>query len=148
MAIRLDVWSIADDARADITKRTFQALISNTLRAVTVVDSYGIDAPLSRIEIAKVSRLLTNPLIEASTTGRFIPKSFSWAIEVGFLPGVTDNVGHTVAETIEDGLGKKLPKSASVYSSRVFYLDGKLSRHDAETIAAGIHNPLIQKAST
>src|SRR3989338_3252262 len=98
MAIRLDVWSIADDARADITKRTFQALISNTLRAVTVVDSYGIDAPLSRIEIAKVSRLLTNPLIEASTTGRFIPKSFSWAIEVGFLPGVTDNVGHTVAE--------------------------------------------------
>jgi len=146
MALRLDVRSITQDARGDIKKRAFQSLISNTIRAVTVVDSYSIDASLSATEFKKSAELLTNPLIEAFTKGRFIPKSFAWAIEVGFLPGVTDNVGHTATETVEDGLGKKLPKGGRVYSSQVFYLAGKLSRKDAEIIAAEIHNPLIQKA--
>lgn len=147
MAIRLDVRSTTNDARGEIKKHAFEKLINGkSVHSVTVVDSYIVDAPLSHAECAKAAKLLTNPLIEASVKGRFVPPRFSWAIEVGYLPGVTDNIGHTATETIEDGLGKKFKKGERVYSARVFYIDGKLLRTDAEVIASAIHNPLIQKA--
>ena len=43
-----------------------------------------------------------------------------WRIEVGFLPGVTDNVGHTASEAVKDRLGKEL----EIYHSTVYAIKG------------------------
>ena len=43
--------------------------------------------------------------------------SFDYAIEVGFLPGVTDNVGATARQTIEDFFSLKFAEGQSVASS-------------------------------
>jgi len=46
---------------------------------------------------------------------------FSWLIEVGFKPGVTDNVGATAKRACEDILGTSLN---GVYFSRQYLLEG------------------------
>jgi phosphoribosylformylglycinamidine synthase len=68
---------------------------------------------------------------------------FDWAVEIGYLPGVTDNIGHTVSELAHLTLNDNQP----VYSSQVFFLKGLLDESDVKNIAAGLHNPLIQRAS-
>ena len=68
---------------------------------------------------------------------------FDWAVEIGYLPGVTDNIGHTVQELAELTLNDNQP----VYSSQLILLKGDLAQKDVEEIAAGLHNPLIQRAS-
>jgi phosphoribosylformylglycinamidine synthase len=148
MAVRLDVRSLIHDPRGNVAKREFEPLLlKKKLRSVAVVDSYLVDAPLSKKELAVAGALLANPRTEEVIVGRYVPKVFNFALEVAYLPGVTDNAGATAKETIEDGLKRKFKAGQGVYSARVFYLTGLLSRTDAEAIAAGVHNPLIQRAS-
>ena len=61
------------------------------------------------------------------------------------MPGVTDNVGATAKETIED-TGHSFREGEHVYSSQVFFIEGKISEKEAQKIAAGLYNPLIQTA--
>src|SRR3989344_6381222 len=75
------------------------------------------------------------------------PKSFSYLIEIGFLPGVTDNVGNTARQTIEDTLGRKLKSDENIFSSRLLFLSGALTPNIAEAMARELHNPLIERAT-
>lgn len=68
--------------------------------------------------------------------------TFDWAVEIGYLPGVTDNIGHTVSELATLTLNDNQP----VYSSQILFLKGKLEESDVRKIAATLHNPLIQRA--
>ena len=67
-------------------------------------------------------------------------------MEIGFLPGVTDNVGHTAKETIVDLLHLKKDANLSVYTSRIFLISGKIKPEDAKKIASSFHNPLVERA--
>ncbi len=80
---------------------------------------YTIDENISGKELKRCEALLCNPLIEQVIS----PKSpFT---EIGFLPGVTDNVGNTASEM----LGHK------VYFSQLYFGD------------VPSYNPLIQRSS-
>src|SRR3989344_6439339 len=87
----------------------------------TKASVYTIDAHLSAKEIKRCEALLCNPLIEAIS---YKLKAKSWT-EIGFLPGVTDNVGNTATEI----LGHR------TYSSTVYFKNPPA------------FNPLIQRAS-
>ena len=65
----------------------------------------------------------------------------SWRIEVGMLPGVTDNIGKTASEAVRDRLGKDIV----VYYSRMYALDGAVDEFLCERVAAMLHNPLVEK---
>ena len=147
MAIRIDVVPTIPDARAEVKKKEFQGVVGRgTIRAVHIADSYLIDTSLSVAGLQKVRLALTNPRMEESHTGRFLPKHFDWAVEIGFLPGVTDNVGTTAREMIADAAKHAFREGEQVYSSQTFFIEGDISRVHAEKIAAGLHNPLIQSA--
>lgn len=73
------------------------------------------------------------------------PEKFDWAIEVGFLPGVTDNVGTTARTMIQDALGAEFREGEQVYTSTIYYLTGNLSEDDAHKIAGSFINPIIQR---
>jgi phosphoribosylformylglycinamidine synthase len=63
-----------------------------------------------------------------------------WRIEVGMLPGVTDNVGHTATGAILDRLGREV----QVHYSRMYAVEDA----DAalcERIAAMLFNPLVER---
>jgi hypothetical protein len=63
------------------------------------------------------------------------------------LPGVTDNVGKTAKQTIEDAVGRAFDENDAVYTSTFIFLSGTISTRDAESFAHQLHNPLIERAN-
>lgn len=56
----------------------------------------------TRDELLQIGSQLMNPVVQECVVDEPTRMSFDHAIEVGFLPGVTDNVGTTARQTIED----------------------------------------------
>mgnify|MGYP001278167130 CR=1 FL=1 len=74
---------------------------------IRVIDVYTINADLSSEELELVrTELLTDPIIQESVTDQSIAQGYDYLIEVGFRPGVTDNVGKSAAEGVADTLGR------------------------------------------
>ena len=141
--------TLSEDARARRFLHTLRSLFpKSALSGVSVAVLYTIDARLSEQEIRFVAEHLANPIVEkVSINGIPRPAQYSFAIEIGFLPGVTDNVGRTVQEMIEDSTGRKFAAHEHVYSSYVLFLSGSVSREAAEKMSQELFNPLIERAS-
>lgn len=110
------------------------------------VDVYTIDAALSKEQLNFLAQnLFIDPIIQEFKIDKSPARDFDWLIEIGFKPGVTDNVGKTTKEAIEDILKEKL--KGQVYTSKKYLLKGeKLSRGDMEKIAQELlANELIQQ---
>ncbi len=73
---------------------------------------------------------------------------FDYAIEVGFLPGVTDNVGTTARQTVEDYLGVPFCEGEMVASSVLYLIRGRLAPDALSQLASTLANPLINRVST
>ncbi|MBP1746183.1 MAG: phosphoribosylformylglycinamidine synthase [Deltaproteobacteria bacterium] len=73
-----------------------------------VVEAYIIDADLSNniLEILRTDAFV-DPVIQEGYVNKPVPMAGDWAIEVGFKPGVTDNVGRTAKEVIESLSGHR-----------------------------------------
>ncbi len=112
------------DSREAIYKESFNKLdISGRVSRVAIVDSYTINANISVDALTRVAHTLTNPTIETSTINTLPPiGDFSFICEIGYLPGVTDNVGHTAKEEIADVLRRKFSEGEAVYTSRLFFI--------------------------
>ncbi len=141
MSQRIEVITVSEDGRAKV----LEANIARSGKKVSakIVDVYTIENDIdSPANIQALSKSFVNPvtqkLLEHGEEG-----DFDWAVEIGYLPGVTDNIGHTVSELSALTLDDNQP----VYSSQVVYLKGSLSENDVKNIAASLHNPLIQRAA-
>lgn len=148
MATRIDVKYKIADARGAVKKRQFESLgFQGRIKSVEIRESYTIDADLKKEELKKIAMVLANPLIEEALVNKSEPpKKFNFVIEIGFLPGVTDNVGNTALETIGDLLKKKFKNNEAVYSSLLFFIDSNLKLNEIQAIAESLYNPLIQRA--
>ena len=71
--------------------------------------------------------------------------NFDYAIEVGFLPGVTDNVGNTARQTIEDYFSMKFAEGEAVYTSQLFFVCGRLPADSLQKLASTLANPLVNR---
>lgn len=111
------------------------------------VDSYLVDSRLGKGELEKLARALTNPILETYSIN-LSPKvgDFSFVVEIGYLPGVTDNIAHTVKEMAADLLKLKKDSGLEVYTSKIFLITGKHTKEEVEKIALEMYNPLIEKA--
>ncbi|MGH9856337.1 MAG: AIR synthase-related protein, partial [Acidobacteriota bacterium] len=56
------------------------------------------------------------------------------------------NVAHTAKALIEDGLQTTFTENEGIYTSHVTFIAGKITKQEAEQIAATLYNPLIQRA--
>ncbi|HUT55934.1 MAG TPA: AIR synthase-related protein [bacterium] len=134
------------DAIGAAKKRRLEQDLGIHLQAVHAVDVYTIDKDLSEEDIRKcLIELLTDPLNQESAAGRPVGQDFDWAIEIGFLPGVTDNVGNTAREAVKDLLKTGFTGDEGVYYARQYLLKGALTRERVDKIAAWLHNPLIER---
>jgi len=142
--IRIEVFSKVFDTRASVRQKNLQQL-NNKISDVQIADIYTIDKKFSKNQIDKISTAISNPVTQAVNIK---PKNkFSFAIEIGFLPGVTDNVAHTTKETITDLLKAKFSDNENVYTSQITFVDGNISKKEALQIADSLYNPLIQRMS-
>jgi len=148
MAYRIAVSSKIEDARAEHLLRNLKALFPRSaLTGASYVQAYTVDADLTPAELQKAALRLTHPVTEIYSIDKVAtPSGCSHAIEIGYLPGVTDNVGRTARQTIEDCLGRGLGK-AEVYSSYFLLLVGTVSAQEAQAMARELHNPLIERAN-
>lgn len=113
-----------------------------------VIDIYTISThsrDFTPEELREIGSKLINPVVQTFTVDKATIAHFDTAIEVGFLPGVTDNVGTTARQTIEDFTKRKFEPGEAVYSSQMYFVCGRLSPTNAENLAATLANPLINR---
>lgn len=149
MIRRIAVSQKTGDARARHYLDTLKTAQGGAaLSRVLAVSAYSTDAKLSAGELVKAAASLTNPLIEEYTIDK-VPTSerFAFVLEIGYLPGVTDNIGTTAKESIEDAIGRRFKEGEAVYSSLFLFLEGSISKKDAENFARELSNPLIERAT-
>ncbi len=145
VAIRPDL----PDPRGNRFLTRIQQDLGIRLSSIRVLDVYHVDKPLDQKQQERCRReLFTDPLTQHSSLGPLPDKAFDWMIEIGFLPGVTDNVGNTSREAIEDLLNIVFRPGEAVYSAEQILLVGSLSREKVQRIASIRYNPLIQRAWT
>ncbi|PKN86018.1 MAG: hypothetical protein CVU51_07845 [Deltaproteobacteria bacterium HGW-Deltaproteobacteria-1] len=136
------------DALGEKTKKRIIDTLALNVSNVATIEVYTIDGQLSAAELRDAaSGPLSDPVIQEFSINRPLAKNFDWLIEVGFRPGVTDNVGKTAREAIELLLGGAArPGKINVYTSRQYLISGQISRSGAETIASGLlANDLIER---
>jgi len=141
---RLEV-SFHNDARAEIAKKSIERAGFGKISNVFLNDVYTISSDFSQEKLQKCADLLHNPVTQQFSIGKpLAPEEFDWAIEIGFLPGVTDNVGNTAKEGCEDSLKRKYEEQI-VASSQVMFLSGKINEGQATEIAESLSNKLIER---
>lgn len=153
MSQRIEVFTVSEDGRAKTYEQKF-ASIAGGLRKIRVVDVYTLEQSVdSPAKLENCLKSFTNPVTQKSFVleNNGVPANdywqtignFDWALEIGFLPGVTDNIGHTASELVALTLDDK----KNIYSSRLLLIEGNVSEAEIKIIAAELHNPLIQRAA-
>ncbi|MBN2122424.1 phosphoribosylformylglycinamidine synthase subunit PurL [Candidatus Micrarchaeota archaeon] len=124
-------------------KKEIEAMCKAKITDLMITKSYTIDAELSDEEVEKLGAELFTDRIAEEYTFREPAYLDTWRIEVGLLPGMTDNVGATASKAIEDILGEP----HTVYYSRVFYIDGDFEDTEALEKIAGklLANRVIER---
>lgn len=144
---RIEIQNTVQDARAV----GFLNKIQNAGIAATALETTDVYTVLRKFKLeqrVRVGEMLTNSVYESfSVDDPDICREFDWAVEIGFLPGVTDNVGATVVESIENLFGCKFDvPNENAFGSMMLYVTGAtLSADDARAVGRLFANPLIQR---
>ncbi|MFC1545727.1 AIR synthase-related protein, partial [Gemmatimonadota bacterium] len=134
----------AHDARGSSVTLKSARDLGITLESVESRDVYLIDCELTPEELNLITAAFVDPVVQYANPETASTLPFSWAIEVGLKPGVTDNVGTSARVAIGDLLGRTLSEDEDVFASILYLLRGSICREEAERIASGLlANPLI-----
>lgn len=149
MARRIEV-ALKDgvrDARGERIKGEVEHFLHLAVAGVKTIDVYTVDALLDDNELRKAAaEPFCDPVIQNWSIDRPQAAGFDFLVEVGFRPGVTDNIGRTAREAIEYITGRPFRDGEGVYTSVQYLLTGKLTREDVERIARDLLcNTLIQR---
>ena len=149
MAHRIEVFTKPEhtDALGEKTNRRIRRDLGIELESVRAGWIYTIDKDLSPEQLKDLaSGPFSDPIIQEYSIDRPLAQDFNWVIEVGYRPGVTDNVGRTSKEAAQQRLGISFEPGETVYTSIQYLFKGALDRDQAETIAKKIlGNELIQR---
>ncbi|MEJ5376264.1 MAG: AIR synthase-related protein [bacterium] len=117
------------------------------LKRVKTIDVFTLEGEISEKEAHDIAMLLfTDPVTQSYCLNKPLARDFDWLVEVGFLPGVTDNVGRTARETVETFLGRSLGNPSGIYTSKQYLMEGILTREQVEQITTGLlANTLVQR---
>ncbi|MCK5843680.1 MAG: hypothetical protein KAG97_03165, partial [Victivallales bacterium] len=148
MEYRIEISPLPD--RKDASGMAVAAQIKNILGIetddVSVRKVYTVSADITRSEAKKAAAELANPVLQKGILGESDWSGFDWLISVGFLPGVTDNVGRSAKEALGDIIGRRLNDDEFVFSSAEYLLKGpSLSKANLERIGKDLlANELIE----
>ncbi len=111
-----------------------------------VGDAYIIDRDLNRDQLELiVEEVFRDPVIQEASIDKPLSISFDHLIEVGFRPGVTDNVGRTSREAVERTLHINFGPDEGIYTRKLYFITGDISEEQVARIAKDLlANDLIQ----
>lgn len=120
--------------------------VSSKISDTQIINVYTIVKNLNQNQLKEIASSLTNPVYQNSNINQpTLINKFAWAIETGFLPGVTDNIATTVKEIIKDQLKIKFISDEGVYFSQLLLINGNLNENQIIKISKNLINPLIQR---
>ena len=133
------------DVRGVALQQTLEDDLHLRVDEVRTASLYTIHAPLMPADLEEARQVLfTDAVVQESFWAKRPPMACDWIVQVGLLPGVTDNVGRTAARALEDIAHQ--PFQGEVYTSSLYLLRGALPRQDVERIVRDVlANPLIQQ---
>lgn len=133
------------DVRGEALREALRQDLHLTVEQVRTAAVYTIHAPWTPAQLEEARRVLfTDAVVEESLWNQRPPGECQWIVQVGFLPGVTDNVGHTATQAVEEVYGA--PLQGEVYTSTLYMFSGPLQRQDVERVVRDVlANPLIQQ---
>ncbi len=136
---------VRDAAGASVKKNIVEDL-GIPVDDVRVIRVYTILTDLSREDLETLrTELFTDPIIEVSKLDKPLAKNFSWIIEVGYKPGVTDNVGKTSREAVADIFSGAVAE-CKVFTSKQYVIKADITKKQAREIAVGLlANDLIER---
>ncbi len=137
MTYRIEVLAHKDDGRGKQIEKILTTLGKNA--SVQVVDVYTSEDEKLTSEV--FTGTVANPVTQQINAKL---EDFDWALEIGFLPGVTDNIGHTATELLELA---GADNDNECFSSRLYLIKGDASKANIESLSAEISNKLIQRIS-
>ncbi len=137
--------SLPDPAGRRIKAR-IAADLGIALQDLRVADAFVIDWDLDATQLASIAEeVFRDPVIQDASLDKPLDIPFNWLIEVGFRPGVTDNIGRTAREAVARTLGIDFGSGQVIYTRKLYFLRGGIVRDDADRIARDLlANDLIQ----
>lgn len=133
------------DVQGKALQQTLQDDLRVSVGTVRTASLYTIHAPVTPDDLEEARQyLFTDTIVQESYWNQRPPGDFDWIIQVGFLPGMTDNMGRTATEALEDI--RSHPLQGTVYTSHLYLLQGRLQRREIERVVTDtIANPLIHQ---
>jgi len=142
---RIELYYLYSDPRGAAIKKRFNSL-GLQIESVIMTDNYLVNTELNEEEIKNLAEMLIQPVTQNYSLNRpYIPEEFDFSIEIGYLPGVTDNIAHTVRESIEDLLKRKIDHEKSVFYTTSYFFKSSADKSTREAIGKELYNPLIQR---
>ncbi len=137
--------SLPDPAGRRIASR-IESDLGFKLDGLKVADSFIIDMDLDEAALETLAEeVFRDPVIQEVTIDQPLNLPFDWLVEVGYRPGVTDNVGRTAREAVERTLNMQERSAGGVYSRKLYFFKGRLTREEVSHIAKDLlANDLIQ----
>lgn len=134
------------DALGESTSKTMKEDLGINAEKVNTISKYLIDADLKVKDLEKVKdNLFVDPITQVSSLDKELPKDFDYLIEIGFKPGVTDNVGKTSKQAIQEITKKEFKEGEAVYSFKQYLLKGEFTREQVEKVGKELlANELIE----
>ncbi|WP_424357158.1 phosphoribosylformylglycinamidine synthase subunit PurL [Methanocella sp. MCL-LM] len=135
------------DAAGESVKNAIRSNLDIAVDDIRTIKVFTVNASLTEAEKEAVAAgPFSDAVVQRYSVGKPLAANFDWLIEVGYLPGVTDNEGRTGREAIEDRLGRKLGADDSVHTSTQYLINGNLTRAQVETICKQLlGNELIER---
>jgi phosphoribosylformylglycinamidine synthase len=119
------------------------------IKNIKICDIYRFNRDLNNDDYLFASELLSNPISQQvfskENTNKIVKRygNFSWILEIGYLPGVTDNLGNTAAEIICEKLDFDY-NNFKINSSQLFLLSTS-SKSVVNDIARECSNSLVNR---
>ncbi|AFM24134.1 AIR synthase-related protein [Desulfomonile tiedjei] len=128
------------------TKSRIASDLGLQIEDLRVADEFIIDKDFSRDDLQTlVEEVFRDPVIQDAVIDEPLQIPFDWLIEVGFRPGVTDNVARTAREAVQRTLDVKFQPGEGLYTRKLYFIRCGLNRDDVERIARDLlANDLIQ----
>lgn len=113
---------------------------------IRVADGFIIDVDLEDLALGTIAEeVFRDPVIQEVKIDEPLNLPFDWLVEVGYRPGVTDNIGRTAREAVERTLNLKTRSVGGVYSKKLYFFRGRLTREEVAHITKDLlANDLIQ----
>lgn len=143
MARRLEISikKAIPDKQAEAIMQKIKNELKINVEICQFIQVYNIDLDLEDREMEFIGKKIIADNVSEDYAYKNYQNLNLWRIEIGFLPGVTDNVANTAKQAIKDALGK----DAGTYFSTIIALGANIDHKKCEEIAYLFHNPLIEK---